>query len=413
MALVCTVLTTTNLSFAKDRGDLWPIHVIDQGLSGGDGVRLMDVDADGDQDLTVGWEQRGATRLYLNPGPNAKVLEMWPAIDVGITPNVEDAMFADVDGDGKVDVVSCSEGKHQRVAVHFAPRSGDYSISSAWNTVEFSQSMTGKRRWMFAIALDVNEDGHLDLVVGGKSDDAKVAWLEAPPSNKRNFSRWKFHEMSNAGWIMSVINQDMDGDGDDDILLSDRRPNSIGMGVRWLENRGASVDQTLPWNSHFVSDVGDKPDFIDLADMDGDGDLDVIASCKEPDRIDWHERLDESGLRWKEHEISFPENMGHSKAVKVRDINLDGKLDIVLSCASADAPLSGMVWMEYPNSVFDQDWIAHEISGPDGSKYDRLELIDLDGDGDLDAMTTEENFGPKSLGLGAIWYENPTNQTIK
>ncbi|MCK4960382.1 MAG: hypothetical protein KAT00_13300 [Planctomycetes bacterium] len=30
-----------------------------------------------------------------------------------------------------------------------------------------------------------------------------------------------------------------------------------------------------------------------------------------------------------------------------------------------------------------------------------------DGDGDLDAMTTEENFGDDSLGIGVIWYENP------
>jgi hypothetical protein len=64
--------------------------------------------------------------------------------------------------------------------------------------------------------------------------------------------------------------------------------------------------------------------------------------------------------------------------------------------------------MEYNNSPKDGRWTDHEISGPLGSKFDRIELIDLDGDGDLDAMTTEENFGPESLGLGAIWYENPT-----
>ena len=156
-----------------DRGEPWPIHVIDVGLSGGDGVSLADVD--GDQDLAVGWEQGGAIRLYLNPGAVPGVLNIWPQIDVGETPNVEDAMIADLDGDGRADVVSCSEGDYQRISAHFAPTKGDYTDSSSWETVEFSQSMTGKRRWMFSIALDVNEDGHLDLVVGGKDDDAKVA----------------------------------------------------------------------------------------------------------------------------------------------------------------------------------------------------------------------------------------------
>ncbi|MCH8960294.1 MAG: pantetheine-phosphate adenylyltransferase [Bacteroidetes bacterium] len=41
---------------------------------------------------------------------------------------------------------------------------GDYADSAGWTTVEFPQSLAGARRWMFAIALDVNEDGHLDIV---------------------------------------------------------------------------------------------------------------------------------------------------------------------------------------------------------------------------------------------------------
>ena len=395
-------------SKAADRGTPWARHAIDSGMSGCDGVRLADVDNDGDLDLAVGWEQSGGTRLYFNPGTGPDVRDKWPAIDVGAAPNVEDAMIADIDADGRMDIVSCTEGSHRRIIVHFAPTAGDYSNSSAWTVREFPESLAGNRRWMFAIAMDVNEDGHLDIVAAGKSDDGKVAWLEAPTLDKRDLGNWKFHEMSAAGWVMSVIEQDMDGDNDSDILVSDRNASGGLQGVRWLENPGTLGKLREPWTNRFVSDQGDKPDFIDLVDMDGDGDLDVIAPSKDPDRIDWHERLDESGLNWKEHEIAFPPNMGHSKGVRVGDINLDGQLDIVISCASAEAPLSGMVWLEYANSVFDSDWIDHEISGPEGSKFDRIELIDLDGDGDLDAMTTEENFGPESLGLGAIWYENPT-----
>ena len=69
--------------------------------------------------------------------------------------------------------------------------------------------------------------------------------------------------------------------------------------------------------------------------------------------------------------------------------------------------MSGIVWLSYEQSVFDPVWRRNEISGPVGSKYDRLELLDLDGDSDLDALTTEENYGEGSAGLGVIWYENP------
>ena len=44
-----------------------------------------------------------------------------------------------------------------------------------------------------------------------------------------------------------------------------------------------------------------------------------------------------------------------------------------------------------------------DISGAAGTKFDRMELVDLDDDGDLDVITCEE-----SESLGVIWYENPT-----
>jgi len=42
-----------------------------------------------------------------------------------------------------------------------------------------------------------------------------------------------------------------------------------------------------------------------------------------------------------------------------------------------------------------------------GNKFNLLEPIDLDGDGDLDILTCEEKQSRKISGLGIIWYENP------
>src|SRR5687768_13312751 len=96
------LLLLTSAAFA-DNGRAWPRHVIDNGSRGADGVRLADINGDGKPDVVTGWEEGGEIRVCLHPGA-AKVKEKWPAVTVAKVASPEDAVFADVDGDGSVDV---------------------------------------------------------------------------------------------------------------------------------------------------------------------------------------------------------------------------------------------------------------------------------------------------------------------
>jgi len=87
--------------------------------------------------------------------------------------------------------------------------------------------------------------------------------------------------------------------------------------------------------------------------------------------------------------------------VAIGDIDLDGANDIVFSCENATGEKSGVRWLSRGKTS--DAWSSHEMSGPDGVKFDRIELLDLDEDGDLDVLTCEER-----AKLGVIWYENPT-----
>jgi hypothetical protein len=192
----------------------------------------------------------------------------------------------------------------------------------------------------------------------------------------------------------------MDGDSDMDIVISDRK--GALRSCRWLENPGTGTDQKKEWKNHFIGGMGREVMFVTLADLDNDRIIDILAAVR-PRSLLWFRRESIRAQTWETSEIEFPEETGHAKAVSVVDIDLDGRLEVVVSCEHSGGK-SGLFWLSAREAFSGQGWKIHDISGSRGTKYDLVECIDLDGDGDLDAVTTEEREN-----LGLIWYENPDN----
>lgn len=369
----------------------WTRHTIDNSSRGADGVRTSDVNGDGLPDLTTGWEEGGVIRVYLNPGPSESK-QPWPAVTVGNVKSPEDAVFADLDGDGNTDVVSSCEGKTRQVYIHWAPAAReDYLKASAWRTDNLPCADIDQM-WMFCLPMQVDGQHGVDLVVGSKGPNASVGWLQAP-ANARDVSKWKYHRLYDAGWIMSLIARDMDGDGDEDVLVSDRKGSTRG--ILWLQNPGvATAMGGERWKAHRLGATDREVMFLALGDESGDYSGSIFAACRG------------SGIallsppQWTLTDIPMPANCGTGKGIAVADLNLDGSTDIVFTCENANGNKSGVRWLSRTPA---DSWKDHEISGPEGIKFDRIELLDLDQDGDLDLITCEER-----TNLGVIWYENPT-----
>jgi hypothetical protein len=302
----------------------------------------------------------------------------------------EDAVFADLDSDGAVDVISSCEGRERSVFVHWAPKDpARYLEASAWTTAPLSAARDAMQ-WMFITPMQVDGKHGVDLVAGAKNQGAQVGWFESPPDPRR-LEDWEWHPVLPAGWIMTLLPVDMDGDGDPDLLVSDRRGDNRG--AFWLENPG--------WQHHPIGGQGREVMFVASADLDRDGLRDVLVPAK-PREILFCRRRSRDGRSWEQFSIRTPESAGHVKAVTSGDIDLDGKPDLVFSCEGADGRRPGVLWLSYRQAPTESEWRAHDISGAPGVKYDLVELLDVDADGDLDVLTCEETDN-----LGVIWYENP------
>lgn len=383
----------------------WKRHSIDpasqkEGKKGADGVRLADVNRDRRPDVVTGWENGNAVRVCLNPGPE-KIKQPWPAVTVGRVKDAEDAIFTDLDGDLRIDVVSACEGKTRSIFVHWAPsKPEDYLNPEAWKT-DVIPCVEKAALWMFLTTFDVDRDGDADIITGSKGSNGSIGWLENPGHRRaRNLSAWKWKKLTNATWIMSVKSVDLDGDGHHEIVYSDRKGRNSGIFA-------ISHLTESPWFSEpvLLGFAGKEVMFIDVADLNNDGKKDIAAAIR-PDDFGYLFQPHEKPWRtkWKSaltSPILNRNDFGGSKAVRIGKINSDQTIDIAATCEHSEKALSGV--FHFPFSIDPDTGIkATNISGPEGIKFDRIELLDIDSDGDLDLMTCEEK-----QGLGVFWYENP------
>lgn len=380
--------STLETSLSLQSGLTWERHAIDGTSRGADGVKLADANGDGRLDVATGWEEGGVVRVYFQP-ERARVRDPWPSADAGRVRSPEDAVLVDLDADGHTDVVSATEGNDRTIYVHWAPAPG----RAGWQTEAFPATRD-QQRWMQVLPLDVDGRHGVDLIVGAKSAGATIGWLEAP-AQPRDLAAWRFHPLRPAAWIMSLVAADLNGDGRDDLLFTDRKPPHTALG--WLER---PQDVHGPWREHTIAnDFGGEPMFLDRADLDGDGVPEILVAVK-PRRIFIFKRTVQGD--WAPTIYNLQGELGTAKAVHVADLDADGRADVIFSCEEAAGAKTGIVWLQQrPGGGFD----LRPLAGPDGVKFDLIATCDIDGDGALDVLTTEEVDG-----LGVVWYRNPLRQ---
>ena len=392
--LASLILSASSTALPPRDGDPapWTRHTIDASSRGADGVRLGDLDGDGLPDIATAWEEGGEIRACINPGPERSKLP-WPSVTVGLVPSPEDAVIVDLDGDGAPDLVSCAEGMARAVSVHWNPgEPGALLEPASWATAPIPAAV-GIQMWMWCVPMQVDGEHGVDLVLGGKGEGASIGWLEAP-ADPRDLDSWRWHPIRPAGWVMSILPVDLDGDCDLDLVCSDRK--GPRRGVFWLERR--DEDGGLSWAERPVGGSDAEVMFLDLADLDGDGTAEILAGSLDQGVLVF--RRDPGG--WGESVIPLGPGTGTGKAVAAGDLDGDGRSELVVSTENADGK-HGVIRLVRTGPGPDAPWSMLPISGTrDGSKYDLVRLIDLDGDGDLDVLTCEERDD-----LGVVWYENP------
>lgn len=432
----------------------WREHIIDDeelggvAIAGSDGLVMSDLDLDGYFDIVSVHESDtnydgvadGHIRLAFGSA-NPDQWELVTLAEGAEAGAAEDAAIGDMNGDGYPDIVAACELAH---LIYFQ-NPGEKARSDRWERV--IPSVTSNRGSFIRVFLaDFNKDGRLEVVAPNKGSQSgpansterhAISWFEIP-ENPLDGSSWVEHELTRV--IVPINSQpiDLDGDGDLDILAGSRAERRIF----WFENTSSSE---ISFTEHAIeiSDLSTQIDELpaditasgrngvtgfnmDFVDFSGDGRLDVVLVFlrrvlnhnleHETDdyqaHLVWLEQPSEPSAPWKLHPIgTTPPD--HITGLAVVDINGDRKPDVISGGYSgpprdrdgddvtSSHRLGRIAWWEHPGDG-SETWIRHDISRRKRGMFDMFIPRDMDGDGDIDFVSTRGNSVPYD---GVFWLE--------
>lgn len=248
-------------------------HIVTTTAINAQGVTSADIDGDGDLDLITASSGDNTVAWYENLA-NGVFCDIKKIVDANAI-GVRTPVAADFDGDGTVDLASASKDDNTIAWYPNLDGKGTFPTKNLINTTAHGAYS--------AVAADVDKDGCMDLVVAcnghGKDHQNMVAWYKNDCTG--NF---EFHEISTiTSFALSVYAADFDGDGDIDVASASYFDGRIA----WYKN--SNGDGTV-WEAHTLNlDAGHQGHYVYADDLDGDGDDDLLAVTMAENRITVYE----------------------------------------------------------------------------------------------------------------------------
>ena len=298
--------------------------------------------------------------------------------------------LADINGDGRVDIVFANGGDYDTPGVPVSNR----AFLNRFPDVRFedaSDRVFGKARGTTRAikARDFNGDGRVDLVVANTYQQLLQLYLGDGTGAFRELARTQLPEhLFSAG---DVEAGDVDGDGDLDLLVADWGPGNP------MDNGGGRTRLWLNDGTAHFKDVTDQhmPDVrvrfswdLELADVDNDTDLDALVSCKRCQGSFLFENNGQGVFR----DVSADRLPRYSNNYDIETMDIDADGDLDLFTVNDAFPFAEHVFVNDGKGVFQVARKAFAYgANPPFCDDNAAIFLDADADADADVLIASLN----------------------
>jgi hypothetical protein len=368
-SLLASIVALCSITGAQDiPPDQWTYIEIDSAremihpMDGPDWLRSFGIDAadinrDGYKDIVSG------KYFYLNPGESME--NTWKRTELGFA--YDGYHFVDVDGDHLADIIA--EDLPNVVWME-----ADDFNGSSWSARLIGHvPRTGHKNGQGSGIADILQGGKQEVLLAAEGGIFCAMIPEAPASKL-----WDFKLIAESHSDEGIGIGDIDGDGDLDLAFGDsKEAGEEAELLYWAENPG-NIDQL--WTKHLVSNEVKVVDRVEIADLNGDGRLDIaIAEERYPgEEPNSNLRVLLAGNnpvsdKWEHRVVVTQWSMNNLDAL---DIDQDGDVDLVTNEHKGT---------KHKTEIYLNDGKAHfkaQLVGSGHEMHLGAKCFDLDRDGD-------------------------------
>ena len=298
-------------------------------------VRCDDLNGDGLPDLVISEESGSGDRIFVleNIGVPGGAIQFVPGNSAlsysAAGSNANRPTIRDIDGDGKPEIITVDLTNDGGISI-FQNTSNGTSLSFNAPKAPFADSEIGSALLSSVDAEDLNGDGLPEIMVGQDEDKSIYVLTNASTPGNINFSQ--YITLTTAKGITNIKAGDMDGDGLLDIVANTNDRTTI------FRNTTQATEVTFAAAQDFDTGHGLDPEGLDLADMDGNGLLDIIIGNISPTKRWIRILLNQSQIGTLDFskETLIPNPPHQNLSVRAGDLNSDGKPDLAYTNINDD-----------------------------------------------------------------------------
>ncbi len=367
-------------------------------------IAVADIDVDGDNDVVVTAFYSGLN-WYPAPDTNITNVTQWPSWTqyiISYPYRSKDLRLARINNDTDIDIITNSEYYHD-VFYYENPKVEAMSWSY-WPQQYVDANLFGATG--LAIG-DLDKDiNFTNDIVGTGYSSSEIKWYENDGLKSPKFVIYYIEEVSMKG-PHGIFVADIDKDGNNDIIVT----GTISGDVGWWEAPDDPVNGV--WTLHLIDRELAGATELYVGDINGDGFDDVAVSAYDGSTVrmfTWYEHPGvnvTNDTEWTKYIIDT--SLSYPWGVCIADIDSDGDNDI----AATDRYMYDVLW--YRNN----DKTAGMGDG-DGTSWTKfyidnnllyypmgVDVGDIDDDGDPDVVVSCGSYSTTSTGI--YWYEAPSN----